>query len=87
MSETTCPKCHHQNETGVVTCRNCGAILSCPAKTKPDLPQVKIVDIDMPFMSMVNFMAKLALAAIPAAIIVAIIMVAMGGLFAGIFHR
>ena len=35
--------------------------------------EVIVVDIDMPFWSMVKFMVKLALAAIPAAIIVAII--------------
>lgn len=85
-----CPKCGHDNENDMVTCRNCSAILPVAGKVKPELPQVKIVDIDMPFMSMVNFLAKLVLAAIPAAIIaaiiVAIIMVFFGGMFTAIFR-
>ena len=41
--------------------------------------EVTIVDIKMPFMSLVVFMAKLALAAIPAAIILAIIYAMLAG--------
>ena len=48
---------------------------------------VNIVDVSMPFMSMVVFMVKAAIAAIPAIIILmvlgAIVSVMLGGLFGG----
>jgi uncharacterized membrane protein YvbJ len=81
-----CPKCGHDNENDMVTCRNCSAILPVAGKVKLELPQVKIIDINMPFLSMVNFLAKLVLAAIPAAIIVAIIMVFAGEFVAAFFR-
>ena len=46
--------------------------------------EVTIVDIKMPFMSMVIFMVKLTLAAIPAAIILAIIYAMLTGFFVGL---
>jgi hypothetical protein len=53
--------------------------------------EVSIVDIRMPFWSMVVFMVKLSLAAIPAFIILAVIYVAaiavFGGIIAGIMHH
>lgn len=49
--------------------------------------QVTIVDVKMPFLSMVIFMVKAAIAAIPAFIILAIIgsiiMTILGGMFGG----
>ena len=47
--------------------------------------QVSIVDIKMPFWSMVVFMVKAALASIPAVIIVALIFSILSGIFGGIF--
>ena len=53
--------------------------------------EVSIVDIRMPFWSMVVFMVKLSLAAIPAFIILAVIYVAaiavFGGIIAGLMHH
>jgi hypothetical protein len=53
--------------------------------------EVSIVDIRMPFWSMVVFMVKLSLAAIPAFIILAVIFVAaiaiFGGIIAGLMHH
>jgi hypothetical protein len=46
---------------------------------------VTIVDIRMPFMSMVVFMVKAAIAAIPAVIILSIIGMVVGAIFGGIF--
>jgi hypothetical protein len=46
---------------------------------------VRIIDIRMPFGSMVVFMIKWALAAIPAVIILFFIVALFGGLFAGLF--
>lgn len=51
---------------------------------KPEIQSVKVIDIDMPFWSMMNFMVKWALAAIPAMLILmvfgTVVVVALGGL-------
>ncbi len=47
--------------------------------------EVTIVDVKMPFGSMVVFMVKAAIAAIPAVIILAIIFALLGAVFSGIF--
>ena len=53
--------------------------------------RVVVVDVNMKFGTMVVFLVKLAIAAIPAAIILFFIGVAIamvfGGLFAGLSHR
>ena len=53
--------------------------------------EVRIVDINMPFWSMVKFMVKLSLASIPAYIILviifAVIFLIFGGIFVGLSHR
>lgn len=46
---------------------------------------VNIVDIKMPFMSMVVFMIKAAIAAIPALIILSVFWAIIIGIFGGIF--
>jgi hypothetical protein len=52
--------------------------------------EVTVVDIKMPFMSMVIFMGKFAIASIPAMIILGIIFsilgMIFGGMFGGMFH-
>ncbi|PIB10698.1 hypothetical protein B853_24692 [Vibrio rotiferianus CAIM 577 = LMG 21460] len=45
--------------------------------------EVTVVDIKMPFMSMVIFMVKFAIASIPAMIILGIIFSILGALFGG----
>jgi hypothetical protein len=45
----------------------------------PTTNQVTIVDVKMPFMSMVVFMVKAAIAAIPAVIILAVISMLISG--------
>lgn len=47
--------------------------------------EVAIVDVNMPFMSMVILIIKMALASIPAVIILSIIFAIIGGLIGGIF--
>jgi uncharacterized membrane protein YdjX (TVP38/TMEM64 family) len=44
---------------------------------------VVVVDIKMPFMSMVVFMVKWAIASIPAIIILMVLVVIFGGIFRG----
>lgn len=48
--------------------------------------EVTVVDIKMPFMSMVIFMVKFAIASIPALIILGAIFSIFGLLFGGMFH-
>lgn len=50
-----------------------------------NINEVRIVDIKMPFWSMVVFMVKAAIAAIPAFIILGIIFTVLAGVFGGIF--
>lgn len=48
--------------------------------------EVTVVDIKMPFMSMVVFMVKFAIASIPAFIILTFIFSALAAFFGGMFH-
>ncbi len=48
--------------------------------------EVTVVDIKMPFMSMVVFMVKFAIASIPAFIILSIIFSLLAFTFGGMFH-
>ncbi|HCG8269715.1 TPA: hypothetical protein NJ590_004625 [Vibrio parahaemolyticus] len=48
--------------------------------------EVTVVDVKMPFMSMVVFMVKFAIASIPAFIILSIIFAILATLFGGLFH-
>lgn len=50
-----------------------------------DRSEVVVVDVQMPFMSMVTFMVKWTLASIPALIILAIIAAVLAGMFGGLF--
>lgn len=50
-----------------------------------DINQVSIVDIKMPFWSMVVFMVKAAIASIPAFIILSIVFSIVSVLFGGLF--
>lgn len=47
---------------------------------------VTVVDIKMPFLSMVIFMVKFAIASIPAFIILSFIFMVLGMIFGGVFH-
>jgi hypothetical protein len=48
--------------------------------------EVTVVDIEMPFMSMVAFMVKFAIASIPAFIIISILYVVFAGVFIGLLE-
>lgn len=52
-----------------------------------DSREVIVTDIKMPFLSMVVFMVKWALAAIPALIILFVIFGILSGIFGGMGHR
>ena len=51
----------------------------------PNSYRVTVTDIDVPFARLVAFFVKAALAAIPAAIIVALVLRIVGALLAGLF--
>lgn len=48
--------------------------------------QVTVTDVDMPFMSMVSFMVKWALASIPALIILLVVFMVVGGALGGVLR-
>ena len=48
------------------------------------IPVVRVIDFDMPFFSMMAFMIKWALAAVPAIIILTVIMAMAFGVFQGV---
>ncbi len=48
--------------------------------------EVTVVDIKMPFMSMVIFMVKFAIASIPAFVILSLIFTLLMAVFGGMFH-
>lgn len=52
-----------------------------------DRQEVVVVDIKMPFTSMVGFMVKWAIASIPALLIMFILGAIGAGILAGMFHR
>ncbi|KLV08670.1 hypothetical protein C9I92_01270 [Photobacterium ganghwense] len=51
-----------------------------------DKQEVTVVDVKMPFTSMVIFLVKLAIASIPAVIILSIIFALLMAVFGGMFH-
>lgn len=99
-----CPYCQGDVEDDATMCKHCGrgrvaavragtvaaAVSEEPAATAvAGVQRVSVIDIDMPFGSMVSFMIKWAFAAIPAFIIIgaAFFMIGMvlGILFGGLF--
>jgi hypothetical protein len=62
-----------------------------PGNNNVELTYIKIADIDMPFMSMVNFMVKWAIASVPAMIIVVVfwmlVSIIFGASCAGLLGR
>jgi hypothetical protein len=52
---------------------------------KEEISFVTVTDIQMPFLSMVVFMIKWAIASIPAAIILVVIGAALAAVFGGLF--
>jgi uncharacterized membrane protein YvbJ len=78
-----CSSCGHQNHIGAACCHRCQALFvdvenirfkdGVPDEKFQGKLEVTVIDIRMPFWSMVNFMVKWAIAAIPALIILSVI--------------
>jgi len=92
-----CKKCGEEIEDQFDSCWKCDhtveaiQLTSTVRKQQPKVYQrmeATVIDIKMPFWSMVVFLVKLSIAAIPAAIIVVVIYLSatalIGGLFAGL---
>src|SRR5687767_11583312 len=77
MAMTVCAECKSQVSTTAPSCPHCGALFAPPSG------RVTVHDVDMPFWSMVMFLVKLAIAAIPAAIIVTIMVVVVTAFVGG----
>jgi hypothetical protein len=83
----SCPSCSTDNTDSAADCWNCGTAFLSPVAVavRPSLipmsepnrsespSRVVVVNFDMPFGSMVNFMVKWAFASIPAVIILGIV--------------
>ena len=97
MGTTLCVDCGQRNEEGAFRCSNCNALLTVTDKpstgesstfdltdmTGRSTVRVEVVDVAMPFWSMVVFMVKWAIASIPALIILFIIAAILMGIFGG----
>jgi hypothetical protein len=96
-----CPACSVLNPTHVTKCVKCERPLfdvdrpAVPAgrewlaESKPELPaatRVSVTDVQMPFASMVTFMVKWALAAIPAMLILIFIGAVAVGFLRALAH-
>mgnify|MGYP001574813261 CR=1 FL=1 len=57
-----------------------------PEENTEDISRVEIINIKMPFGSMVVFMVKWAIASIPAIIVLWILFMMFGGVLAGLIH-
>ena len=82
-----CPHCAGQLSDDAQFCQHCMTNLAgTPAVLIPSVSvtRVSVIDVDMPFGSMVKFMIKWALAAIPAVIILFIVGAILAGILAGV---
>lgn len=99
----TCPFCGKEIEDGATVCQHCNRDLMRVGPTQAravqrsesehaavaptPIARVTIVDVNMPFASMVGFMVKWALAAIPAFLILAVLGALVAGLLAALVGR
>jgi uncharacterized membrane protein YvbJ len=84
-----CVACGHDNQPGPSNCEKCGASLKgrgsiVTTAGQEGITPVRVVDFDIPFGQMVFLMIKWAVAAIPAAIILGVVMAVVMGFFAAL---
>lgn len=72
-----CPKCSAENSDKALACQRCETPLGAVAQPS----RVTVVDVDMPFGSMVSFMVKWAIATIPAFLILFVLGVFLVAIF------
>lgn len=84
---TTCTNCGAENDDAAVACKACKRDMpgyDWPAKSGRVGAPVRITDVDLPFGSMVAFMAKWAIASIPAMLILLLFGMLIVGFVGGI---
>lgn len=95
MAEEKCPHCSATVGPYDQKCAACGTGLSGAAMLATNratagadqaIARVSVVDINMPFGSMVGFMVKWAIAAIPALIILVVLFSVLTGILAGVMR-
>jgi uncharacterized membrane protein YvbJ len=84
-----CVACGHENQPGPSTCEKCGASLKgrgsiITTEGQTGTTSVRVVDFDIPIGQMMVLMIKWAIAAIPAAIIIGVVLALVMGFFAAI---
>ena len=78
-----CPNCRAENYWKSDTCQYCNATLG--PWVPPSRPiRVTVVDLDLPFGSMVTLMVKWTIAAIPALIILALVGAMLAAMLGGL---
>ncbi len=77
-----CAVCNQQISDSAQTCPHCG-----DPRTYSKSSAVTVKNVDMEFGTMIGFMVKAAIAAIPAAIILFIIGAVVMGMLGGMFGR
>lgn len=84
MSMIECSECKQQRSEYAAVCPHCGL----PPDSRAARPaKVMVTDIDMRFPTMIGFLVKLAIAAIPAIIILAIFGAVLIGVLSGVMHK
>lgn len=84
MALITCKECSQQVSEYAQTCQHCGF----PPQNGRRMPiEVIVTDVDMHFGTMISFMVKLVLAAIPAIIILFIFAAVAFSIFSAIIHK
>lgn len=92
-----CSRCGYLLLPGSEQCTQCdrpvsGRDLLAPGErgtreSQPGVQRVSVVDVDMPFFSMVAFMLKWAIASVPALIILAMMLALLGAIFGAALAR
>ena len=82
MALSSCTECKQLVSNFAAACPHCGHPNQHGMKAS-----VNVSNIDMEFGTMVTFMVKAAIAAIPAAIILVVLGVVLFGILGGLLHR
>ncbi|MGJ8668970.1 MAG: zinc-ribbon domain-containing protein [Oceanococcus sp.] len=80
INNIECPNCHEQMPDNSWTCPNCGESYKPNNPSREKIDRVSVVDFDVPFGRMVMLMVKMAFAAIPAVLIIWLIIGGFGAL-------
>lgn len=77
-----CEECKGRISDRAASCPHCGAVCSDPARSLP----VEVFNVDMKVTTMIFFLVKAAVAAIPAVIIIYTAWTILGGILTPLLH-